>query len=223
MRFSLVHPSRQRPQMASDTRTKWLGNASGEHEIEHILSIDASDPMLQQYHNIFNGTVHSKVIVNPNRHCVDATNAGAKLATGDILIYLSDDFDCPRNWDLLLAEIAAKTTKPEYLIWVEDGGQGRNTVITIPIMSRALYEALGYLYHPDYPSMWVDVDLFHVCNLRRCLIDAKQLLFKHNHWSVNRPRDTTDNNHDSPEKNRIGLEIFNRRKAAGFKTEGVYR
>ena len=207
--------------MASDARTKWLTNASGEHEIEHILSLDSSDPTLAQYQAAFDAS--TKIIVNPNRHCVDATNAGAKVATGDILIYLSDDFDCPLNWDLLLAGIAATTAKSEYLIWVEDGGQGRNTVITIPIMSRALYEALGYLYHHDYPSMWVDVDLWHVCNLRRCLIDAKQLLFKHNHWSVNRQRDATDNNHDSPEKNRIGLEIFNRRKAQGFKTNGQYK
>lgn len=222
MKFSLCHPSRGRVTMAYETRTKWLANASGQHDVEHILSIDSSDPNYDSYIRVFEGA-QTEIEVNPNRHCVDATNAGAKLATGDILIYLSDDFDCPQNWDLLLAEIAAKATKPEYLIWVNDGGQGRNTVITIPIMSRALYEALGYLYHPDYPSMWVDVDLWNVCNLRRCLIDAKQLLFKHNHWSVNRQRDATDNNHDSPEKNRIGLEIFNRRKAEGFKTEGVYR
>ena len=33
-----------------------------------------------------------------------ATEGAAKAATGDILVFVADDFRCPQNWDNLIVE-----------------------------------------------------------------------------------------------------------------------
>jgi hypothetical protein len=153
---------------------------------------------------------------------VQATNHAARLASGDILLYLSDDFDCPQQWDDEIAKVAPP--QPEYMIWVNDCVQGMNTVLTIPIMSKGLYQALGYFWHPDYLSMWVDVDLWHVCKRRNVLVLAHHLRFEHKHYSVGKAKyDETYQNHDNPQRKQQGWEVFCRRQADNFITDGAIK
>lgn len=175
MKISLIHPSRGRPDKAFVTANKWL--AYSECATEHIFSLDSDDPFVYQY------KAHDKLIVNPNTCVVEAANVAAKASTGDILLYLSDDFDCFPGWGRKIMDIAAKY-QGEYLIKVHDGLQDfNNGVLTIPIMSRQLYERLGYIFHPAYKSMWVDVDLYYTCVNINAIKLHKEVVFQHNHYS----------------------------------------
>ena len=137
------------------------------------------------------------------------------MSGGEILIYVSDDFGCPENWDKLLRERIPKADN--YLLWVDDGIQNRNTVVTIPIMSRGLYNTLGYFWHPDYESMWVDVDLYYTVKKLSALVDCKDLLFEHRHYSIGKAQyDDTYKAHDNQARGDKGLQIFNQRQTEGF-------
>ena len=111
MRISLIHPSRSRPEKSKLTYDYWISKSSGQVEIEHILSLDFSDHLSKEY-DVFLST--SIVLYSHNTCVVEATNIAAKQSTGDILIYLSDDFKCPNNWDLLILD-KIQSNKPQLL------------------------------------------------------------------------------------------------------------
>lgn len=209
--ISLIHPSRGRADKAKYTHRKWIDKTV--NRVEHILSLDMNEPEPNSY--IKNFGWHEDMIVNDNRSVVDATNHGVKRASGDILIYLSDDFDCPEDWDALIEREFEGVTTP-MLLKVDDCLQNFNVgVVTIPIMNRALYEKLGYFWHPDYLSMHVDVDLFETCKKIDAIKYAPHLKFPHNHYSNGKAQH--DETYKRSEGNwNQGLEVIKRRRAQGF-------
>ena len=225
MKISLIHPSRGRPEKAKAVYEYWMAKSSGNADIEHILSLDISDPTSESY-EVFG--INSKIIINHNNSVVEATNQAAKCSTGDILVYLSDDFKCPENWDeLIISEFRA--TDPTFL--KEDGFFGEESpailkvcdclqkfnryIITIPIMNRLLYKLLGYFFNPLYKSMFVDNDLYYTCKKIGAIVECPQLKFPHHHHSVGKsPIDDTYRRSESTFEE--GRKIFNERKLAGF-------
>lgn len=169
-KISIIHPSRSRPQKALDRFHEWTTKASG--AIEYILSIDTSDLKRQQYLDLFIGV---NVIVNNNRSLIEATNAGAKVATGDILVVVSDDTHCPPNWDDLIREATKDRTNWVLKTW--DGAQP--WIVTLPIMDRAFYESIGHIYNPIYKHLFCDTELTHIADLTGRLIIRNDLLFEH--------------------------------------------
>lgn len=208
--ISLIHPSRGRPQKAAATFKHWMAQAAHPERIEHILSLDFSDTHNEQYQINAEGKhepwANSRTIIDYNTCVVEATNQAAKLATGDILLYLSDDFDCPLHWDELICA-RLDPTLPQ-LLRVNDGYQPmENFVLTIPIMTRPLYTQLGYFFFPEFKSMWVDVHLFFTC--KEYMIVAPDLVFPHLHYVTGAcEKDETYTRSDANWNQ--GIEIFNR-------------
>lgn len=216
MTLSLVHPSRGRPLKAVMTAEKWITEAGV--QVEHIFSLDESDRYHRAYKRI------DKLLVNPNDCVVQATNHAAAASTGDVLIYLSDDFDCFPNWGRTITEICSRYTG-EYMVKVDDGLQKfENTVLTVPIMSRALYQRLGYFFHPSYKSMWVDVDLYYTCARLRpidgiggsILKFHKEVRFQHNHYSNGKTKKDETYTRSDGFWNQ-GKEVLAQRRAEHFK------
>lgn len=172
MKISLIHPSRQRPKMALDTANHWLDNS--EDDFEYILSLDNDD--LSPYNNPFDDSL---TIRNNNKYAVDAINNAAKVATGDILIVISDDFQCPVHWDDQIKE--ATEGKSDWIAKTFDGIQ--KWIITLPIMDRAYYNRFGYIYYPEYLHMFCDTELTCVADLTGRKINL-DIPFTHNHYST---------------------------------------
>jgi len=222
MKVSLIHPSRQRAEQAMRTYKSWLSKASGKHEIEHILSLDANDIQLPYYKVIFDkhGTNdNQKLIISNNRNCVEATNVAAKQATGEMLIYFSDDFDCPVNWDEELVK-SIPVDKDKWCLWVRDGITDRDNkqILCIPIISKTIYDTLGYFWYPEYKSMFCDEDLYWVYANNRWIYRKFHLTFEHKHFMNGKAKkDDTYNTHASPQRYNEGKAIFERRQREGFK------
>jgi glycosyltransferase involved in cell wall biosynthesis len=209
--ISLIYPSRGRPSKSYRTFCSWHGKSSGDVQIQTIVSVDQDDDLLSQYIERYpNIAVYRK-----NTCVVQATNYAAAHSTGDILIYLSDDFDCPEGWDALIEKEFHGVTEP-MLLKVDDCLQKFHVpVLTIPIMNRALYEKLGYFWHPDYKSMFVDEDLYWTCKNNGWLKLAPHLKFPHNHVSIGKA-DNDETYRRSAANWDQGKATFARRKAAGF-------
>lgn len=211
--ISLIHPSRGRPEKALETYNNWMKKSScyksqsGEG-YEHILCLDFDDPQWRKY-------PYARCIGN-HTSVVHATNAGAALAKGDILVYMSDDFDCPDDWDyLLINEFRAFGNNPA-LVKVDDCLQQFHVpVLTIPIVNRAFYERVGYFWYPEYKSMFCDEDLYWTARKLESLRMAPHLKFPHNHVSVGKAPDDETYRRSAANWDQ-GKAVFARRKAAGF-------
>lgn len=179
--ITLIHPSRGRPLKSFNTVKEWLQKARD--KVEVIVSIDTDDPYKQEYKDLYLDT-ETPLFVNPNESLVEATNIICPHATGDILLYLSDDFECPWDWDVMIEAEFAGIDGP-CLLKVHDMLQEfDNTVLTIPIMNQALYKRLGYFWFPEFKSQWVDVHLYLVCEKLGVMKLAPNLKFPHNHFST---------------------------------------
>ena len=140
IRYSLLHPSRGRLERAAEAIAEWTARRSGDHAVEHILSVDTDDDVAG-YRRLAE-TTGVRLVVNANRSIVDAVNAAARDSTGDVLIVVSDDFGCPEGWDRALASVIGD--RRDVAVLVHDGIAGR--IMTLPILGRALYETLGYVF-----------------------------------------------------------------------------
>ncbi len=179
MTISLLHPSRNRAAPAGASIAEWLEKSSGLHPIEYIISIDTSDGQIADYRRL--AERHGiRLIIHPNRNSVQACNQAARVATGDLLIMVSDDFGCPQDWDDALAR--AIGDRRDVAVFVHDG-LGAKTM-TLPIVDRAFYQRTGYLLFPGYAHLYCDNDLEAVARRLGKLIDARHLMFPHRHFNV---------------------------------------
>ena len=211
IRFSLLHPSRGRLERAAQAIGEWTARRSGDHSVEHILSVDTDDDVAG-YRRVADAA-GVRLVVNANRSVVDAANAAARTATGDVLIVVSDDFGCPDGWDRALAEVLGD--RRDVAVLVHDGIDGR--IMTLPIVGRALYETLGYVYHPAYVSMFCDDDLTHTAAAMGRLVDARHLVFPHRHFSVGSSApDATYARQNSNAAWWHGWRVLEKRRANGF-------
>jgi len=192
MKISVIHPSRNRPERASNVFKEMITKADKPELIEYIISIDNDET--KDYTNISSGIFSPATLVSDNRYCVGAINNGAKASTGKILMVASDDFDeWPQGWDTLIRD-AFKGYKCK-MLKTNDGSQG--WIATLPIMDRALYERLGYIYNPEYLHMFCDTDLSSVCDLLDATIYRLDIIFKHNHYTKLKNKDSINERNDA--------------------------
>ncbi len=175
VKISLVHPSRGRVERAEAAAQEWASRARGPHAREHLLSVDDDDPALAGYRALAE-RAHLTLLSGPNRTMVEAVNRAAALASGDLIVVVSDDFGCPEGWDDLLAGVA----RPGSAVFVHDAIAGR--IMTLPVLTRAFYERVGHVYHPAYLSLWADDELTAVAAQSGALVDARHLVFPHRHF-----------------------------------------
>ena len=173
-KISLLHATRGRPAKAWRCRMDWLRAASNPDAIEHIFAIDADD--VGSY--MLTATRH--VVSSHNDGPVGAWNAAAKASSGQILVQLSDDWEPVQGWDTAILSAIGDTLKPAVLA-VSDGHR-KDDLLCMAILTRARYKQHGYLFHPEFFSMYSD-DWFSECAFRDgVVIDARdKIRFEHLH------------------------------------------
>ena len=217
LKFSLLHPSRGRPEACAKAISMWYSHFSGRNKLEYILSLDYEDA--EKYADVVAGmSTESPFLccVRTNASVVEALNNAALVATGDVLIYVSDDFECPQNWDALLAGKVGQR-RDEFVVFVNDC-RTPHTLQTICILSREYYARFGYVYHPSYFSVFVDNEFTEVARRTGRVIEAFDLTFKHRHYSEKggMPFDETYARENSDSAYSTGRENFERRRARNF-------
>lgn len=206
--ISILHPSRGRPEQAAETMAKWL--RLSDTCPEYILMTDSDDRINYNSYKIYVG---NHFHVGENKSAIEAINNAAKIATGNILIVISDDFDCPEHWDTLLLE--ALRGKSDFCAKTIDGHQ--DWIITLPIMDRIYYNRFGYIYYPGYKHMHSDLEMTCVAWMLGRYIELP-LTFKHNHYSVIGQQPDAINRKNNATWGQ-GQMLFRKRKASNF---GIY-
>lgn len=208
MKFSLVHPSRQRVEKCKEAINNWTSRFSNSvHTFEYILSVDNDDEMLEEYRALAKKS-GANIVINNNTCCVEAANYGATFAKGDIIILVSDDFCPPYNYDIILG--AYFKNEPQ-IFQIDD--TITKSIITLPIINRAAYDELKFVYYPEYKSMFADNDLRLVAESRGWLVDITFVKFEHRHWVNNlAEKDDAYIRQNSDEFWKHGSEVFERRK-----------
>jgi len=111
---------------------------------------------------------------------VAAWNAAARQCRGEVLVQLSDDWRPTKGWDTAILDAIGETSAPAVLA-VSDGHR-TDDLLCMAILTRARYNQQGYLFHPEFFSMFSD-NWFSYCAFRDgVVIDARdRITFEHLH------------------------------------------
>lgn len=213
MLISLIHPSLGRPVQARKCYDHWMNTASGDHEYEWIVSLSKKDETIEQYYQTFTES-NAVIIQSRSNNMVEASNEGAKVCAGQLIILVSDDMFSPEMWDQRILHKFEMIDGPG-LLQVDDGITSKK--MTIPIMNREAYAKLGYVYHPAYMSMFADDDLRATALTHKMYYNGTDILIEHRHFSIGKAKyDKTYQSENSRTAWRKGEKIFFERAKLKF-------
>lgn len=245
--FSILHSS-ARPEKWREVYDAWISAAVDPSRVEYVLCIDERwgfPAEGKQEFGVFGGP--DVLVWNRRRRCyVDGVNTAAAASTGRILIVNADDQFPALAWDEgLVADLERHAaafqglrgdpaTWPdgvfsadgslwpnEFVVEVSTGtpNEHERGILVMPILSRKRYERLGYVFYPEYESMFADNDFYQQASFDNVIISARRLYFPHKHplfdESVRKPgvawqeTDAAYQAQNSPEAYRHGAGIYN--------------
>jgi hypothetical protein len=149
-----------------------LDRAADPDAIEHIYALDYDDPMIGPF-------LTCRHVINRDAGPVGAWNAAARFSQGEILVQLSDDWDPPMHWDKLILDKFNGTQDPAVLA-ISDGSRN-DDLLCMAILNRARYKQQGYMFHPEFFSVYSDNWFTNQAYADGVVIDGKDITFTHMH------------------------------------------
>ena len=189
-----------RPDTFKQMHPYWIGRSKNPSNIKtHIaVNVESHSDTIKEYFKSNNNefriiTVKTdKIGVCYPSYQLSSTTEGH---SGDIVVFASDDFLPPENWDEYLTN---KLENREGGLMVRDGYQLPDSsnmqfpAITIPIMTWGCFEKLNKtIYSPEYTHMYSDCELYINLKDMGLLIDERMTdttIFEHLHHAAGKRR-----------------------------------
>ena len=178
LKILVKFPSRERPARFFESLNSVYNNASDMENIYVLGTFDNNDlngmnsdyvkERLEKYQNFKGvyGFSESKIhAVNRDMSLLD--REWPEAADWDIVCVMSDDFFfTAMNWDeILRAEVSMNGL--DVLIHLPDQ-DAKSALATMYIAGRKYYNRFGFIYHPDYKSLFCDNEVMEVAKTLGC-------------------------------------------------------
>jgi hypothetical protein len=172
MRILLKCPTRSRPNRILDTLRSYIYLAQDRASIGIALSCDEDDTSMAQptvqrdLSGLLGQVAWNRIFFSNNKSKIAACNANMNDIDypWDIVVLVSDDM-VPRikGWDVVI-RMFMKSYFPDTngILWFNDGYQA-DKLNTLCIYGRKFYDSQGYIYHPEYKSLFCDTELTDRC------------------------------------------------------------
>ena len=233
MKLLVQFPTYGRAEKFLSCLNKYVETVSSHHDVFFNINCDAADlTMTSPYVQERIKFILSKVpnvsgVVNydPDTTKISAMNSNMEDLDFDIVICPSDDM-IPRawGWDNEIA-IAMKKHFPDLdgCVHFNDGNTD-GELITFSILGKALYDHFGYIYHPDYKSLYCDDEFTREVRRMGKEVYVNKLLISHEHWSIEGSEN--HNQHDLAVHKTLYFsgrdqQVFEERKKRGFPKERI--
>jgi glycosyltransferase involved in cell wall biosynthesis len=201
VKISLLHATRGRPIEAVKAMTMWFNRAKNPERIEHIFAVDKGDESAVILNRF------KKVVQYYDGFSVGAWNLAADKCSGDILVQLSDDWECPIGWDEMIE--SRINPENESVLQISDGYR-TDSLLCMAILTRKYYEKHG-LFNPAFKNVYSDTDFTFRAAKNNAIVDGRDVTFIHHHpfWE-NRPLDPTYERGNNEGEYARAKEIFER-------------
>jgi hypothetical protein len=187
------------------TRMEWLRMADHPERVEHLFAADYNDETAEVFVRF------PTAFLTGDGGPVAAWNAAAAASRGDVLLQLSDDWKPFRGWDTAILAAIGDTSKPAVLA-ISDGHR-TDDLLCMAILTRARYADQGYLFHPEFFSMFSDNHFTDQAYADGVVIDAKDIVIEHMHPAFGKGEmDETYARSNAPENYAAGLATYQRLK-----------
>ena len=131
-------PSRNRPEKFKSILDQYIGGCSGKHHVRFVITMDEDDSTM-----------------NTDEAC----NANMENEDADVILLISDDMVLQQpNYDDIIYSTFQETF-PDYSGGLKfHDGIRQDALMTLPIIGWKVYEKWGYIYNPEYTSLYGDTE-----------------------------------------------------------------
>lgn len=221
MKITFIFPSRSRPTKFFNTLDV-IRNLCKSDNYEVICALDEDDVTMNNdgvrknlgaYKNVkyFYGTSTGKI--NACNREIDKISSDAS-----IVILQSDDMRWEQHGfdDVIRESFTKHFPDCDGVLHTNDGKVGIRTM-TLTIMGIKLLKQLGYLYYPDYISVYADNDLTELTRMMGKYVYVDKVLCRHFHPIYNLTSwDLQYRQTESKENYKHDKKIFEKRKSENF-------
>jgi hypothetical protein len=221
-------PTFGRPEKFYSTFDKYVTLLSGRNDVTFMVTIDTPDASMPfdevaERLAVYENPESVRVIVKAGMSTgkIHAVNRDMEEAPEfDVLLLASDDMipDCPGYDDKILQMMEKYFPSTDGVLWFNDGYTEKR-LNTLCCLGRKYYDRFGYIYHPDYTSLWCDNEFMRVANRlgRQAYIDWTMIRHEH---PMNDSSAPMDEFYDKSEKWYAQDEkVFQRRSLKDFGVE----
>jgi hypothetical protein len=175
-------------------------------------------PEIRDWLDELSNTNDIKYYYGHSKSKIEACNADLENVKGDVLLLISDDmYPVQEDYDDIIYK-SYEATFPDYdgAIKFNDGIR-TDPLMTLPCLGWKLFEKFGYVYHPDYTSVFCDNEQTSACMMMGKFAVSNICIAKHfwvpgNHSHA----DELHQRNDSQEMYEKDGKVFEERRANNF-------
>jgi hypothetical protein len=183
MKILVKYPTRDRPHLFYPNICSTYLLAKEKENVKFLVSMDYDDITINHDNNKrIQELTGAEIIIGKSQSKIDACNRDMdNSGEWDIVLLLSDDMVCQLpGWD----EVIRNAFKDglDQCVHFNDGFTGQR-LMTLALLGRKYYERFGYIYCPDYKSLWCDNEMMDVARKLSKYTYNDKVLFRHIHYS----------------------------------------
>jgi len=178
-RILIKFPTRSRHSKAIDVINKYISLATDPENIQIIVSVDEDDN--PEKYSFTHPCVTVKIGMSNGK--IDAINRDMPHhSTFDILLVASDDMiPIVKGYDdVIRTKMHEHFHDRDGVLWFNDGFR-KNKLNTLVICGSKYYQRFGYIYYPEYKSLWCDNEFTEVANRLKKQVYFDTIIIKHEH------------------------------------------
>jgi len=219
-------PTRNRPEKFKTVLKKYIDFLSGNHDVRFVITMDNDDETMNNKDmKTFLKRLRKKGVdvvyhYGESKTKVEACNANLENESADVLMLVSDDMiPQAKNYDDIIFELFSKAF-PNFDGGIKFHDGLRNDILmTLPILGWKLYEKFGYIYHPEYTSLYCDTEQTISLQMMGKLGISDICLAKHE-WT-SEPFDDLHARNENADMYQKDGAVFERRKMKDFDVRKV--
>ena len=227
-RLVIKFPTRNRPEKFKSVFTRYMTFLSGRHDVRFVVSMDADDATMnndamREWFETRKRNADIKYCYGYSKSKIQACNADMEGEYGDVLMLASDDMNPQQmSYDEVVFKCFEQAF-PDFsgAIKFWDGLRPKeDPLMTLTVMGFPLYKQFGYIYNPEYKSLYCDNEQTAVCHRLGKLAIAPYCIIRHE-WT-NEPFDTLHARNENKDMYDVDSNTFEARKAKNFDMEVMF-
>lgn len=187
LKILIKFPTRGRPQKFFDVLNKYIKMADNPSRIAFLISADEDDASMNNSDvrnalDVYSKNIKLAYFFGNSKTKIEAVNADMEKVMGwNILVLASDDMiPLVQGYDNIIRNDMNEYFRDmDGVLWYNDGGQ--NNINTLCILGKKYYDRFGYIYHPDYVSLWCDNEFTDVSVQLKKVYKSDKTIIEHAH------------------------------------------
>lgn len=217
MKLLIKFPTRNRPNKFVQTLERYI-EFLDDKTTKIIVTCDNDDLTMKEPYikDVISDYDNVNLFYGDNKSKIEAVNANLEGIDFDIILLASDDMiPVVMGYDTIIKERMLKYyPDTDGVLWFNDGHQGKK-LNTLCILGKKYYDRFGYIYNPDYKSVYCDNEFMEIANLLNKQTYFDEVIIEHQHpdWGYGENDfihrlNLVNGSHD--------LTLYNKRKSINF-------